>query len=301
MPGAEAKILVLFLTTDLLAADLLSYEVRKTTPNLRLETFPGIRLALSRLSKGGIDLVLIDKDVPSDEISLIIAHIDEKQLNLPVVLVFGVDAKDPVLQAMKLGADGRIIKGPDFKHDMPIVVRETLANYRPGGKRQGLRGLGSATAEKVPAKSFIALETRQPGLPSSPDTAASSDSGIPQDQKASNRRISARWQVYIPCHISYLGSIFEACIHDLSDEGAFVESSVSARQGDEIDIILKTASGQMSVRALIAHIGWYLTAVRNFNGFGVRLQNISREAWEVLQQLRLRSGIPAPAKTPLEH
>jgi hypothetical protein len=67
-----------------------------------------------------------------------------------------------------------------------------------------------------------------------------------------------------------------------------------------VGILLKVAAAELQLEATVTHYGWYMTAVRNFDGLGVRFKNLSRQAGDVLRELRNRSADPAPPKTPLE-
>ena len=56
----------------------------------------------------------------------------------------------------------------------------------------------------------------------------------------------------------------------------------------------------LRLQAEVAHCGWYMTAIRNFNGFGVRFDGLSDETKEMFRKLGSVSLEPAVGKTTLE-
>lgn len=93
---------------------------------------------------------------------------------------------------------------------------------------------------------------------------------------------------------------YSGCIHDLSEGGAFVETKAPAPTGSLVAIRLKLSPVELRLEAAVTHHGWYMTAVRNFDGVGVQFRNLTAQARDVLKNLIARSARPAPQKTALE-
>ena len=45
-----------------------------------------------------------------------------------------------------------------------------------------------------------------------------------------------------------------------------------------------TATEELQLEATVSHYGWYMTAVRNFDGVGIHFMNLSAQAAEVLKE-----------------
>ena len=109
-----------------------------------------------------------------------------------------------------------------------------------------------------------------------------------------------RYEVYIPCNVQWEDKLYDACIRDLSKGGAFVETTAPAPAGSMVGILLKLSSAELRLEATVTHYGWYMTAVRNFDGIGVQFQNLNQRANDILRDLLARGTKPAPQKTALE-
>jgi len=293
--SAGEPIITLYLTVDLAAADRLVYEMHRVAPNLRLDVSPRVPHAIDRLKSRRHRAVLVDHGVSRKDRSRLIAHIRKEKLQLPVILIFGDDEDDPTYQTLKAGADERIVKSPSFARDLPAVIEKALARYESDDRRPSPAPLyweDSVAEPAEPKKEIAAGRTGPPGSPSAAPTR--------RPAVASGRRSSPRYEVYIPCRVLWEESSYDGCIHDLSREGAFVETPARAPAGSVVRILLTVAAAELQLEATVSHYGWYMTAVRNFDGIGVRFQNLSQQADDTLEELRTRSSAPAPPKTPLE-
>jgi len=292
---AGNPITILYLTVDLAEADHLVYEVHKVAPNLRLDVSLRVLHAIDRLRPGRHHAVLVDHRVSRRDRSRLIAHIHQEKLPLPIILMFDAAEEDATIQTLKAGADERIVKGPSFARDLPAVIEKALARYE------------SDAAGKSPAP--LHWEDPIPKAPESVETqtAAKREPAAADTVVTSHRRLAGggkralpRYEVYIPCRVLWQEHSFDGCIHDLSDEGAFVETPAPTPAGSQIGILLTTATEELQLEATVSHYGWYMTAVRNFDGIGIHFENLSAPAAEVLKELRGRSAAPAPPKTTLE-
>jgi CheY-like chemotaxis protein len=295
-PFASETITALYLTVDLAEADYLVYEVHKIAPKLRLDISLRVLHAIDRLRSGRHHAVLVDLRVPRKDRSQLIAHIHKEKLPLPIILIFGRNEEDPAYQALKAGAHERIVKGPSFPEELPAVIEKALTRHQSGVTRQAPAPLHweDPTPKPDPLK-----QEKAAGKAPEPPAHAST---VPAHRQRSGaeKRISPRYEVYIPCSVQWQNHSYDACIHDLSTEGAFVETAAPAPADSLVGVLLKVAAAELQLEATVTHYGWYMTAVRNFDGIGIRFKNLSRQADDILRELRSRSVDPAPPKAPLE-
>jgi len=296
VPFGGETITALYLTVDLAEADHLVYEVHKTAPNLRLDISLRVLHAIDRLKSGRHRAVLVDLRVPRKDRSQLIAHIHQEKLPLPIILIFGPNEEDPAYQTLKAGADERIILSPSFSRELPAVIEKALTRNESGATRQAPAPLH--WEDPAPQPEPLKQEKTAGKAPEPPAHAST----VPayRHRRGAEKRTSPRYEVYIPCKVQWQNRSCDACIHDLSKEGAFVETSAPVSAGSVVGILLKAAGAELQLEAIVTHYGWYMTAVRNFDGLGVRFKNLSRQASDILSELRNRHADPAPPKTPLE-
>jgi hypothetical protein len=251
---------------------------------------------MDRLKSGRHRAVLVDLRVPRKDRSQLIAHIHQEKLSLPIILIFGANEEDPTHLTLKAGADEPIVKGPSFPQELPAVIERALTRYGSGVTRQAPAPLH--WEDPTPKPEAPKQEKAAEGAPE-PQPNASMVPAYPQ-RRGAEKRSSLRYEVYIPCSIQWQDRSYDACIHDLSKEGAFVETSAPAPEGSLVGILLRVAVAELQLEATVTHYGWYMTAVRNFDGLGVQFQNLSPQASDILRELRSRSADPALPKTPLE-
>jgi CheY-like chemotaxis protein len=270
--------------------------VHKTAPNLCLDISLRILHAIDRLKSGRHHAVLVDLRVPRKDRSQLIAHIHREKLPLPIILIFGPNEEDPAYQTLKAGADERIVKGLSFPQELPAVIEKALTRYESGITRPAPAPLH--WEDSTPKLEPLQQEKAAGKAPEPPAHAST----VPayRQRRGAEKRTSLRHEVYIPCSVQWQNRSFDACIHDLSKEGAFVETSAPAPAGSLVGILLRVAVAELQLEATVTHYGWYMTAVRNFDGLGVQFQNLSPQATDILRELRSRSADPPPPKTPLE-
>jgi CheY-like chemotaxis protein len=287
---------VLFLTSDLFEADYLAYELRGIAPNLRLDVSPRIRHAFDRLKSGDYDAVLVDQCISRSDRLELIAHIRHQKLPLPTIFILGADEQDSTNQMLRAGADECIVKGPNFINELPLIIQQALLCYQSGVRRGAMKSLPTEMAQPPIEEPRQEPAARTPAL-----SAIVATSVLPGRQPTvSDRRGSPRREVFIPCRLAWQENSYDACIRDLSEGGAFLETSAPVPVDAKVVIFLFTANAEVRFEAVVTHCGRYLNAVRNFHGFGVRLCNLISEASKVLKELRSRSSEPARPKAALE-
>jgi DNA-binding NarL/FixJ family response regulator len=295
-PLAAGPVTALYLTVDLAEADYLVYEIHKIAPNLRLDVSPRILHALDRLKSGRHDVVLVHHRVARKDRGQLISHIREQKLPLPIILIFAPHEADPTYQMLKAGADERIVKGPTFVNELPTVIEKALARYESGIKSRVTPP--PLWEEFNPNPAAPGKKQTEEGATKPPAAAAPAPGR--RQRKGAEKRTSPRYEVHLPCRVQWQEASYDSCIHDLSEEGAFVETRAPAPAGTIITILLKMTSIEVPVKATVTHYGWYMTAERNFDGLGVQFGNVTREAGDLIKELiNMSSATPAP-KTALE-
>lgn len=112
-----------------------------------------------------------------------------------------------------------------------------------------------------------------------------------QQSPQRNRRFT-RWGVSLPCLFRHEGAVHKARMHDLSEGGAFLESSVCPAKGIHITLALKSADAQrqFNLRAEVRHQGTIRTPKGRLLGFGVQFRGLSPQAVSDVEQLIIRHG-----------
>ncbi len=284
---------VLFLTADHMDADYIAYQMRKVAPHLKLDISPRVPHAINVLLPGCHNAVLIDHRISVADRFHLIAHIRQQKLDLPVILILGPESMNPSLETLQASADEFIIKSPSLADDLPAVIEQAIARRQAGVWRRELTSLPLVSAGPKPQDPIPAQPAHDPAPAAVGPGSSKGD--------VSDRRSSPRFEVNIPCRVEWHKNLHNAVLHDLSMEGAFVESSISASAGSEIAIYREADAKPFRVGATITHRGWYLTEFQNFEGFGVRFCNLTAEITTTLQETCRKSSKPATAKTTLEH
>ena len=287
---------VLFITADLTEADYLVYEIRARAPNIHLEVFPGVQRAIDHFKAGCHDAVLVDHRLSDADRSELIAYIQHLGLATPIILIFGPDIDNPTIRMLRAGADAHVVRGPNFVNELPVIIQQALAGSQSEAKASALKSSplkGDSLKPEGPGPESTA---RTPASPPAGATAAPTG----RQRSVSDRRISQRREVRIPCRLEWHGNSGAAWLHDLSEEGAFLETSALMAAGSEIVIQFDAAGTEVRLEATVTHHGWYLSTDRNFDGFGVQLRNLTPDSRRILQELHSKSTKRAQPKTTLE-
>jgi PAS domain S-box-containing protein len=130
---------ILYLEDDLRDADLTVRTLRKTAPDIQLETVSTVHEALARLDRiasDPLDLVLVDVRLRDGDGLSLLQHIRESSLPLAVVLVTGMGNEETAVAALKARADDYVVKHKDYLHRLPIILESALNHYRAGAARR---------------------------------------------------------------------------------------------------------------------------------------------------------------------
>ena len=106
--------------------------VHLTTPTVEVEVAEDGVVALARLNQGGIDIALIDLDMPRMDGFELIERIrwDEQLKHLPIVVVTGREDMMAVDRAFALGATSFVVKPLNWRllsHQLAYVLRNARA------------------------------------------------------------------------------------------------------------------------------------------------------------------------------
>ncbi len=129
----HARVLhVLYAEHDALDLDLTRRYFDRRASNLRLHTFSDAASTLSALAAGTpdgmpFDVLLLDYRLPGEnglEVLKIVR--EDRELDLPVVVVTGQGSEDIAAQAMRLGATDYVVKREGYLDALPIVVENAF-------------------------------------------------------------------------------------------------------------------------------------------------------------------------------
>ncbi len=118
--------------------------VHLATPTVEVEVAEDGLVALERLNHGGIDIALIDLDMPRMDGFELIERIrwDEQLKHLPIVVVTGREDMMAVDRAFALGATSFVVKPLNWRllsHQLAYVLRNARAAGRVRGQLEALQ------------------------------------------------------------------------------------------------------------------------------------------------------------------
>lgn len=118
--------------------------VHLATPTVEVEVAEDGLVALERLNQGGIDIALIDLDMPRLDGFELIERIrwDEQLKHLPIVVVTGREDMVAVDRAFALGATSFVVKPLNWRllsHQLAYVLRNARAEGQVRGQLEALQ------------------------------------------------------------------------------------------------------------------------------------------------------------------
>ena len=132
----ETTILNLDIPIDILSVEDndLDYERIKTTlahPNrIRMERAEDIGIAFERLSEKSFDLIFVDYALPSGNALDFMAKMNEKQLEVPVVVITGKGDEMIASQVIQRGAYDYLPKSRISKKSLGRIIHNTMEKFR---------------------------------------------------------------------------------------------------------------------------------------------------------------------------
>lgn len=118
--------------------------VHLATPTVEVEVAEDGLVALERLNQGGIDIALVDLDMPRLDGFELIERIrwDEQLKHLPIVVVTGREDMVAVDRAFALGATAFVVKPLNWRllsHQLAYVLRNARAEGQVRGQLEALQ------------------------------------------------------------------------------------------------------------------------------------------------------------------
>lgn len=104
-----------------------------------------LRQGLDRLHRGGIDIALIDLDLPDSRGANTVKIVRSEAGSVPIVVLTGFDEEESAIEAVRLGAQDYLIKG---KTDAALLVR-TLQFAIERAAHQSLRQEVALAANEI--------------------------------------------------------------------------------------------------------------------------------------------------------
>jgi PAS domain S-box-containing protein len=130
---------ILYVEDDVRDADVTVRVLRKTAPQLQLETVSTIHESLERLGRIAsepLELVLVDVHLRDGDGLSLLQYIRENSLALAVVLITGMGDEETAVAALKARADDYIVKRKDYLDRLPITLESALNHYRADAARR---------------------------------------------------------------------------------------------------------------------------------------------------------------------
>src|SRR3954469_15038309 len=130
---------ILYVEDNPVDADLTARRLRKSAPDVEVETVSTIREALARLKRiasDPLELVLTDVRLRDGDGLSLLQHVRENSLPLAVVLITGMGDEETAVAALKARADDYIVKHKDYLQRLPIILESALNHYRADAARR---------------------------------------------------------------------------------------------------------------------------------------------------------------------
>ncbi len=139
------KLRVLYIEHDRADIDLTRRHLEKFAPHIRLEvasSFQSVRERLPKTPGEGLsfDVLLADFRMPGENALEFVKTIrDERQLDLPVVLVSGHGDEETIAAALRLGVSDYLVKHPNYLYALPSVLENAYHRARLEREQHALR------------------------------------------------------------------------------------------------------------------------------------------------------------------
>lgn len=95
-----------------------------------LEVVTNLPDAHTRLTNGGIDLVLLDLGLPDSQGTETLVKFQSGAPDVPVVVLTGLADEQAAMEAARMGAQDYLVKGRMFGELLPRVVRYAMERHR---------------------------------------------------------------------------------------------------------------------------------------------------------------------------
>jgi PAS domain S-box-containing protein len=131
---------VLYLEDNLQDSDLTRRELSRVAPDIQLKNVGTVAAALAELEKFetanqrgeplGLDLLLLDLNLPDGSGLKVLTHARQHALPLAAVVLTGSGDEESVLAALRAGANDYLTKRHEYWVQLPSTLRAALENFR---------------------------------------------------------------------------------------------------------------------------------------------------------------------------
>ncbi|MFZ0427335.1 MAG: HD domain-containing phosphohydrolase [Acidobacteriota bacterium] len=115
--------------------------------------------------------------------------------------------------------------------------------------------------------------------------------GSDDSKPTAERRRDQRWEMGLACRIESADRWFNARIMDLSEVGAFIESSLSPDPEQPITVSVLAEEGEVQIQGVVKHAGLYALRFTDVSGFGLAFVD---PPIEVIRRLTARHHLRMP-------
>jgi two-component system cell cycle sensor histidine kinase/response regulator CckA len=129
MAGQDTR-RILYVERHAADVDLTMAHFAEVAAPFQLDVTSSSRDALDIVSRGGIDLVLIDLRMPDMSALEVLREMKRKALETPVVVITGKGDESAALAALKLGAYDYIVKRDNYLTQLPYAIENAIARAR---------------------------------------------------------------------------------------------------------------------------------------------------------------------------
>lgn len=122
---------------------------RELSSRCQFEHEPTLKQGLERLRRGGIDVALIDLDLPDSCGAHTVQTVRAEADGVPIVVLTGFDEEEAAIEAVRKGAQDYLVKG---KTDAALLVRTlrfAIERAAQQAKRREVAEIATATAERI--------------------------------------------------------------------------------------------------------------------------------------------------------
>ena len=121
---------ILYVEDDPIDADITARMLRKTAPQLEIESVSRMQRAIERINSETFDLILTDVHLPDGDGLSLLKYVREHSLPLAVVVITGMGDEETAVEAFKARADDYVVKGKDYLDRLPVTLESALNHYR---------------------------------------------------------------------------------------------------------------------------------------------------------------------------
>jgi len=160
--GGRARRRILYVERNRADIDLTVRHFAEAAPNLEVQAASSAGEALSLLSAGHYDLLLVDLRMPDMTALELLQETRRRGLRIPFVVITGGGDEAAAVAALKLGAYDYIVKTNSYLTRLPYAIENALARFQLA---QQATALAEAAREKDDFLAMLSHELRNPLAP----------------------------------------------------------------------------------------------------------------------------------------